>query len=61
MLTRTFLLTWYTAMMTRIDKASIEIKNGFHETHQKITDPLTKNKHIRILLDMAISKTTLFL
>ena len=35
MLTRTFLLTWYTAMMTRIDKASIEIKNGFHETHQK--------------------------
>lgn len=35
MLTRTFLLAWYTAMMTRIDNAGLQIKKGFHESHQK--------------------------
>ena len=35
MLTRTFLLAWYTAMMSRIDNAGLEIKKGFHESHKK--------------------------
>ena len=35
MLTRTFLLTWYTAMMTRIDNASLEIRKGAHAVHEK--------------------------
>lgn len=43
MLTRTFLLTWYTAMMTRIDRASLEIQKGFHTSnfksdHSPVTD-----------------------
>lgn len=35
MLTRTFLLTWYTTMMTRIDEASLEIQKGFQGMHEK--------------------------
>ena len=35
MLTRTFLLAWYTAMMPRIEHAGVQIKKGFHESHQK--------------------------
>lgn len=35
MLTRTFLLAWYTAMMPRIENAGVQIKKGFHKSHQK--------------------------
>ncbi|MDA7838720.1 hypothetical protein N9A45_00135 [bacterium] len=35
MLTRTFLLAWYTAMMTRIDKAGQDVQKGFHDMHEK--------------------------
>lgn len=35
MLSRTFLLTWYTAMISRIDQASFEIQRGFHSMREK--------------------------
>ena len=51
MLTRTFLLTWYTAMMTRIDKAGHVIQQGFHDSHLKgdkspVTDADLKSHQI---------------
>ena len=51
MLTRTFLLTWYTAMMTRVDKAGDVIQKGFHEAHLKgdrspVTDADLKSHEI---------------
>lgn len=35
MLTRTFLLTWYTAMMTRVDKAGHLIRQGYNDSYRK--------------------------
>ena len=54
MLTRTFLLTWYTAMMTRIDKASVEIQKGFDQVEQKSDHSPVTNADVissRILTD----------
>lgn len=54
MLTRTFLLTWYTAMMARIDKASIEIQKGFDQVEQKPDHSPVTNADVissRILTD----------
>ena len=51
MLTRTFLLTWYTAMMTRIDKAGHVIQQGYYDSHLKgdnspVTDADLKSHQI---------------
>jgi len=51
MLTRSFLLTWYISMMSRIEQSSIEIRKHFNTIHVKddntlVTDVDLKSHHI---------------